>query len=116
MRFIRIFADDNHKTILIMKKVLSILLMLMFISAGASAAVKCKAVTAKGTQCTRNAKKDGYCTQHYKMNNDNQSVKLLYGTQCRDKTSSGNRCSRKSYKDGLCKQHYENSNMKTYLR
>jgi hypothetical protein len=86
-----------------MKKVLSILLMLMCISLGASAAVKCKATTQKGTQCTRVAKKDGYCTQHYKM----QHSKPANGAQCKATTKSGSRCSRKAVTDGFCTQHYK---------
>lgn len=90
-----------------MKKVLSIILMLMCISMGANAAVKCKAVTQKGTQCTRVAKKDGYCTQHYKM----QHSKPANGAQCKATTKSGSKCSRKAVTDGYCTQHF-NSIMK----
>ena len=53
-----------------MKKVFSILLMLMCISFGASAA-RCKATTQKGAQCSRNAVIAGYCTQHYKIQKKN---------------------------------------------
>ncbi|MBO4723607.1 MAG: hypothetical protein J5629_11875 [Muribaculaceae bacterium] len=87
-----------------MKKVLSIILMLMCISFGASAAVKCKAITQKGTQCTRVAKKDGYCTQHYNMHH---SGKPTNGAQCKAITKSGSRCSRKAVTDGFCTQHYK---------
>lgn len=86
-----------------MKKVLSILLMLMCISLGASAAIKCKAVTKKGTQCTRVAKKSGYCTQHYKIYVEGEVTKA---NQCKHLTHSGTRCSRNAVKDGYCAQHY----------
>ena len=86
-----------------MKKLLSILLMLMCISLGASATVKCKAVTQKGTKCTRVAKKDGYCVQHYKLN-PNGTINA--GSQCKAMTHSGTRCLRKAIKGGYCAQHY----------
>lgn len=86
-----------------MKKVISILLMLMFISLGASAAVKCKATTQKGTQCTRVAKKDGYCTQHYNMHHSGKSTN---GVQCKASTQEGNRCSRRAVNGGYCTQHF----------
>ena len=86
-----------------MNKALSILLMLMFISFGANAAVKCKAVTQKGTQCTRVAKKDGYCTQHYNMHH---SGKPTNGAQCKATTHEGNRCSRRAVNGGYCTQHF----------
>lgn len=78
-----------------MKKILSVVLMLMCISMGASAATKCKATTQKGTQCTRVAVKDGYCKQHYK-----------HSTKCQATTQTGKRCTRKAIKDGYCAQHY----------
>ena len=86
-----------------MKKVISILLMLMCISLGATAAVKCKAVTQKGTQCTRVAKKDGYCTQHYNMHHSGKSTN---GVQCKATTQEGNRCSRRAVNGGYCTQHF----------
>ena len=85
-----------------MKKLLTLLLMLMCISMGASAA-KCKAITQKGTQCTRTAKIDGYCKQHYNMHH---SGKPTNGAQCKATTQEGNRCSRKAVKEGYCTQHF----------
>ena len=86
-----------------MKKILSVLMMLLVFSMGASAAVKCKATTQEGKQCSRIAKKDGYCTQHYKMY---KVGKTTNGTQCKATTNAGTRCSRKAVKDGFCMQHY----------
>ena len=95
-----------------MKKVLSIMLMLMCISLGASAAVKCKAVTLKGTQCTRVAKKDGYCTQHYKIEQKKKSDHnyVNKARQVEDPsgkpqkaTSNANRCTATTKKGTRCK-------------
>ena len=55
-----------------MKKLLTILLMLTCFSLGARAA-RCKAITQKGIQCSRNAVTAGYCTQHYKIHKRNQN-------------------------------------------
>lgn len=77
--------------------------MLMCISIGASAAVKCKATTQEGKPCSRNAKIEGYCTQHYKMI---KGGKTTNGAQCKATTNAGTRCSRKAVKDGFCTQHY----------
>jgi antitoxin component YwqK of YwqJK toxin-antitoxin module len=38
--------------------------------------VRCNAITKTGVQCTRNAVKDGLCTQHYKIYNSEQSQAL----------------------------------------
>ena len=86
-----------------MKKLLTVLMMLLVFSMGASAAVKCKAITQEGKQCSRVAKKDGYCTQHYKMYKGGQQASK---TKCKATTNSGKQCSRKAVKDGYCTQHY----------
>ena len=78
-----------------MKKILALLLMVMCLSVGADAAVKCKAITQKGAQCTRVAVKEGYCKQHYKL-----------ADRCTATTIDGKQCSRKAVKGGLCAQHY----------
>lgn len=86
-----------------MKKTLSILLLLTCISFGASAQAqtKCKEITQKGTQCTRVAKIDGYCTQHYKMHNPPKGEK-----RCKAITKKGTQCTREAKKEGFCTQHY----------
>lgn len=91
-----------------MKKVLSIILMLMCISLGASAAVKCKATTQKGTRCTRVAKKAGYCMQHYKIIVEGGETQ----DQCKATTHKGIRCKNKAKKNGFCTLHYNIEAMK----
>ena len=94
-----------------MKKLLSIILMLMCISLGASAAVKCKAVTQKGTQCTRVAKKDGYCNQHFKIkqkkkndpNYDNNIKQISVSGKPKKATSDADRCTATTKKGTRCK-------------
>jgi hypothetical protein len=52
-----------------MKQLLFYILILISISTQAqvpNTPERCKAITSKGTQCTRLAKIDGYCKQHYK--------------------------------------------------
>ena len=91
-----------------MKKVLSFLLMLVCISSGVSAQTQCKAITKKGTQCTREAITDGYCNQHYKMiveDNDSSSK-----NRCQATTKKGTQCTRRAVTQGYCKQHYDMMN------
>lgn len=94
-----------------MKKLLSLLLMLLCISLGASAA-RCKAITLAGTQCKNKAKIEGYCTQHYKIkikekNNPgyDKKVRLVTDSNGRPKkaTSAANRCHATTKKGTRCK-------------
>lgn len=73
-----------------MKKVLTILLMLMSISLGATAQTKCKATTQEGNRCTRVAKRSGYCTQHYNMHVKGGGVAKQ--NHCHAATAKGARC------------------------
>lgn len=85
-----------------MKNILSILLVLLIsmVSADALAQSQCKAITKKGTQCSRTAKRDGLCTQHWKMKN------MPAAERCKATTREGKQCSRKK-SDGsnYCWQH-----------
>lgn len=94
-----------------MKKILSILLMLMCISLGANAA-RCKATTAKGSQCSRNAVTAGYCTQHFKIQKKKQNdpgyerkARQVSYENGRPKkaTSNSNRCVATTKKGTRCK-------------
>ena len=73
-----------------MKKILSILLMLMCISLGASAA-RCKATTQKGVQCKNKAKYEGYCKIHYDQIHATQTT--IHGKKrCQAATKKGSQC------------------------
>lgn len=79
---------------------------------------QCKAVTSKGTQCTRKAQ-DGtdYCWQHTGTSNNQSttsktsmsikttSASSISGGRCRATTKSGRRCSRSARSNGYCWQH-----------
>lgn len=77
---------------------------------------QCKAITARGTQCSRKAQ-DGsdYCWQHAEKAGKNQtttstskptkSVSTPSGGRCRATTKSGTRCSRTARSNGYCWQH-----------
>lgn len=79
---------------------------------------QCKAVTSKGTQCTRKAQ-DGtdYCWQHTGASNTQSttpktskstkapSTSSSSGGRCRATTKSGSRCSRSARSNGYCWQH-----------
>lgn len=85
-----------------MKNILSILLVLLIfmVSADAVAQSQCKATTKKGTQCSRQAKRDGLCTQHWKMKN------MSAAERCQATTRAGKQCSRKkSTGSNYCWQH-----------
>lgn len=95
-----------------MKKILSLLVMLMCISFGVSAQQRCKATTNAGTQCSRTAKIQGYCKQHYdiqlkKQHNPGyeQKVKQVSYESGRPKkaTSDANRCRATTKKGTRCK-------------
>lgn len=94
-----------------MRKVLFVILMLMCISIGASAA-RCKAITNAGKQCSRVAKIHGYCTQHYniqlkKQHNPGyeQKVKQVSDPNGKPKkaTSDANQCIATTKKGTRCK-------------
>ncbi len=94
-----------------MKKVLSIFLMLLCISLGASAA-RCKAITAKGSQCSRKAVAAGYCTQHNRIQKKKQNdpeyekkARKVSDANGRPKkaTSNSNRCVATTKKGTHCK-------------
>ena len=94
-----------------MKKLLSLLLLVMCVALGASAETKCKAYTLKGTRCSRNAVTAGYCTQHYnievKKKNDpnyvNKIKQVSEGGKPKKATSDANRCTAKTKKGTRCK-------------
>lgn len=94
-----------------MKKLLSLLLLVFCVSLGASGAVKCKATTQKGTRCTRVAKQEGYCTQHYKIqqkkktdpNYVNKAKQVSEGGKPKKATSDATRCTAKTKKGTRCK-------------
>lgn len=76
-----------------MKKLISLLLLVMCVALGASAETKCKAMTKKGARCTRVAKINGYCKQHYKMQYGKESEKTINGKKrCKAATLKGTQC------------------------
>ena len=91
-----------------MKKLLSLLLLVMCVALCAIAQTKCKAHTLKGTRCSRTA---GYCTQHYnievKKKNDpnyvNKIKQVSEGGKPKKATSDANRCTAKTKKGTRCK-------------
>lgn len=77
---------------------------------------QCKAITQKGTQCSRKAQNGSdYCWQHAdkagKTSNSSSSTKSSSttsssgGGRCRATTKSGSRCSRTAKSNGYCWQH-----------
>ena len=89
-----------------MKNILSILLVLLIsmVSADAVAQSQCKATTKKGTQCSRQAKRDGLCTQHW-------NIKYRPAAErCQATTRAGKQCNRKKLPgSSYCWQHGESS-------
>lgn len=74
---------------------------------------QCKAITAKGTQCSRKAQ-DGseYCWQHagkvgtqQTTTTPKKSTNTASSGRCRATTKSGSRCSRTARSNGYCWQH-----------
>lgn len=78
---------------------------------------QCKAITTKGTQCSRQAQ-DGseYCWQHAGKAGNHQattttksipskSANSASGGRCRATTKSGSRCTRTAKSNGYCWQH-----------
>lgn len=57
-----------------MKKILTILTLLLVFAVSANAA-RCKAITHAGTQCSRTAVVNGYCKQHYNIKKKQQNVR-----------------------------------------
>lgn len=94
-----------------MKKLLSLLLLVMCVALGASAQTKCKAYTLKGTRCSRTAVTAGYCTQHYKIEvkkkNDpnyvNKIKQVSEGGKPKKATSDADRCTATTKKGTRCK-------------
>lgn len=93
-----------------MKKIISILALLLVFTVSANAA-RCKAITHAGTQCSRTAVVNGYCKQHYNIKkkqknvrNYDDKVKPNYdnsgkpvkaeseATRCHATTKKGTRC------------------------
>ena len=73
-----------------MKKVLSILLMLLCVSLGANAA-RCKGLTQKGTHCKNKAKYEGYCKIHY--DKTHLTREMIHGKKrCQAATRKGTQC------------------------
>lgn len=75
-----------------------------------SSTTQCKAITQKGTQCSRKAQNGSeYCWQHDKESSSQKQSSTQQSTtssgQCRATTKSGSRCSRKATNNGYCWQH-----------
>lgn len=82
---------------------------------------RCKAKTAKGTQCSRMAKDDsGYCWQHKAKATEDGNSSYVGGSgtttttrptssvstgRCRATTARGTRCTRAAKSNGYCWQH-----------
>jgi len=94
-----------------MKKLLTILTLLLVFTVSASAA-RCKAITHAGTQCSRTAVVNGYCKQHYNINQKQRNIKG-YDEKVRANhdqtgkpekaTSDADRCQAKTKKGTRCK-------------
>lgn len=91
-----------------MKKILSIMLMLLCIGLGASAA-RCKAVKQNGKQCTRTARIDGYCRLHHKTTTQpkhpSPEATQPHVSKCRY-VYNGVHCDKKATKEQYCFTHY----------
>ena len=94
-----------------MKKIITILTFLLVFTLSANA-VRCKAITHAGTQCSRNAKIAGYCTQHYKIEQKKkkdpsyyEKVRPFYDNTGKPKkaTNSKDRCQATTKKGTRCK-------------
>ena len=94
-----------------MKKIISILTLLLVFTVSANAA-RCKAITHAGTQCSRTAVVSGYCKQHYNIKlkqqnikNYDEKVKPNYNKNGRPEkaTSDANRCRATTKKGTRCK-------------
>lgn len=71
--------------------------------------MSCEAITAKGSQCLRNAISDSdYCWQHDRMYNRED-----YSDNCRAITKKGHYCSRRATKGSYCWQHARYSSCST---
>ena len=78
---------------------------------------QCKAITTKGTQCSRKAQEGSeYCWQHAvkartqqatttTKSTPSKSANSASGGRCRATTKSGSRCTRTAKSNGYCWQH-----------
>jgi len=95
-----------------MKKILFVLVS--FVISFNVSAEQCKAITRAGYQCSRNAKIEHYCTQHYKMyggkQSEDKSTKTLIETknQSSKQTCSSNQCQGITKKGNRCKNRVKN--------
>ena len=91
-----------------MKKIISIMLMLLCISLGVSAA-RCKAMKQNGKQCTRTAKVNGYCKRHIKEatlpTRPSPKATQPHVSKCRY-VYNGVHCDKKATKGQYCFTHY----------
>lgn len=70
---------------------------------------RCKAITKKGTQCSRRGRVDcnGFCKQHKNYTVVSAGTPESSTQQCKALTKSGTQCSRTAKQDGYCKQHFK---------
>lgn len=94
-----------------MKKIISILTLILIFTLSANAE-QCRAITHKGTRCSRTAKISGYCKQHYDLQNKQKNirnydnkVKPNYDNNGKPQKASSNkdRCSATTKKGTRCK-------------
>ncbi|MBR6285123.1 MAG: hypothetical protein IKR25_12660 [Muribaculaceae bacterium] len=92
-----------------MKRLLSLLLAAALTLGFAAEARRCQHPTMRGTQCKREAKVNGYCTQHWKSINRSDEYKET-ARECFDSngkplkaTSNADRCHATTKKGTRCK-------------
>ena len=70
---------------------------------------RCKAITKKGTQCSRRGRVDcnGFCKQHKNYTVVSAGTPESSTQQCKALTKSGTQCSRTAKTNGYCKQHFK---------
>lgn len=97
-----------------MKRIISLLLAAVLTLSFVAEAQRCQATTMRGTQCKREAKHNGYCTQHWKSVNKSDEYKRRAkenfdrngkpakatspANRCHANTKQGNRCKLKVIK------------------
>lgn len=91
-----------------MKKLLVLLMMLLLSMNLTVDARRCQATTMKGTQCKREAKVNGYCTQHWKSINRSEEYKIRTKPNFKNgkpakASSEANRCKAITRKGSRCK-------------
>ena len=91
-----------------MKKFISFLLVFILSLGFAAYAQRCQATTMKGTQCKREAKINGYCTQHWKSINRSEEYKIRAKPNFKNgkpakASSEANRCKAITRKGSRCK-------------